>query len=144
MAHNIDFTNNRANIAFLGSRADIWHRLGQEMQPNMTIAEWAQAAGLEWSAVKVPAIANLSGVQFDHIPACDRFKRVEGQNFLVRSDNGHPLGYVSDIYQPVQPAEVLAWFERYISVDDRFHLDVAGSLKQGEIIWATAGFRDAL
>ena len=39
---------------------------------------------------------------------------------------------------------MLEWFERYISVDERFQLDVAGALKQGEVIWATATFRDPL
>src|SRR5580700_1659719 len=115
MSHNIDMTNDRANIAFLGSRNDIWHKLGQEMQPGMTIEQWATAAGLEWSAVKVPAIAMLEGAQFDHIDAAERFRKVEGWNHIVRSDNGHPLGYVSDVYQPVQPADVLAWFDRYIA-----------------------------
>lgn len=28
MSANIDMTNNRANIAFIGSRNDIWHRMG--------------------------------------------------------------------------------------------------------------------
>jgi phage/plasmid-like protein (TIGR03299 family) len=140
MAHNIDMTNGRANIAFSGARADIWHRLGQQMQPGQSIDDWAREAGLNWEAIKVPAIASLSGSQFDHIEAAKRFREVEDRNFVVRSDNGHPLGYVSDRYQPVQPREVLDWFDRYIAVDDRFKLDVAGSLKSGEIIWATATF----
>lgn len=142
--HNIDMTNGRANIAFIGSRKDVWHRMGQEMLPGMSTAEWAKAAGLEWSAIKVPAIAALEGKEFDHIEAGDRFRRVADRNFLVRSDNGAPLGYVSDRYKAVQPAEVLEWFERYIAVDDRFQLDVAGSLGNGETIWATATFRDKL
>jgi phage/plasmid-like protein (TIGR03299 family) len=144
MSHQIDMTNDRANIAFLGSRSDVWHQLGQEMQSGMSIEAWAKAAGLEWSAVKVPALAMLQGAEFDHIDATDRLRKVDGWNHIVRSDNGHPLGYVSDVYQPVQPADVLAWFDRYIAVDDRFHLDVAGSLKQGEIIWATATFNGPL
>ncbi len=144
MAHNIDTSNGQNNIAFLGSRKDIWHRLGQEMEPGMGMQSWASAAGLSWQAVKVPAIANLAGAQFDHLPADTRFREVTDRFFVARSDNGHPLGYVSDVYEPVQPLEVLVWFERYISVDDRFHLDVAGSLKQGEIIWATATFKDSL
>lgn len=142
--HNLDMTNGRANIAFLGSRQDVWHRMGQEMVPGMSIAEWAKAAGLEWSAIKVPAIAALEGKEFDHIEAGSRFRRVADRNFLVRSDNGAPLGYVSGRYKTVQPAEVLEWFERYIAVDDRFQLDVAGSLGNGETIWATATFRDKL
>lgn len=143
--HNIDMTNGRANIAFIGSREDVWHRLGQEMRPGMNTTEWAKAAGLDWEAIKVPALANLGGdPRFDHIPAADRFMKVEDRFHVCRSDNGRPLGYVSDVYKPVQPAEILQWFDRYISVDDRFQLDVAGSLKQGEIIWATATFRDPL
>src|SRR5882762_1274856 len=143
MTANIDMSNNRANIAFLGSRRDIWHRLGQEMITGMSIDEWAKAAGLNWSAVKVPAIAALEGAQFDHL-GTDRFRKVDDRKNIVRSDNGYPLGYVSDRYQPVQPRDILEWFERYIAVDDRFQLDVAGSLKQGEIIWATALYRDPL
>lgn len=144
MAHNIDMTNGRANIAFLGDRADIWHRLGQEMQPGQTIQEWAKAAGLDWTAIKVPALAGLSGPLFDHLDASTRLREVTDRKFVVRSDNGRPLGYVSDKYQPVQPVEVLEWFQQYIGVDDRFKLDVAGSLKNGEIIWATASYQDSL
>src|SRR5215831_605895 len=112
MAHEIDMTNGRANIAYLGSRNDVWHRLGTEMKPGMNIATWAKAAGLEWSAVKVPAIVHLTSPDFDHIAAENRFAPVEGWNHLVRSDNGRPLGYVSNQYQPVQPADILAWFDR--------------------------------
>lgn len=144
MSHNISMVNGRANIAFLGSRASVWHRLGQEMEPGMTIDQWAEQAGLNWTAVKVPAIASLEGAQFDHIPAADRFRVVDGRQHVVRSDNGHPLGYVSDRYQPVQPRDVLDWFDRYIAVDDRFALDVAGALHDGEVIWATATYRDSL
>lgn len=144
--HNIDMTNARANIAFLGSRNDIWHRLGQEMLPGMDSAAWAKAAGLEWEAIKVPAIASLEGPQWDHIPAEKRFAHVPDRFFIARNDTAHILspGTVSEIYQPHQPRAVLDWFDRYISVDDRFQLDVAGSLKGGAIIWATATFREPL
>lgn len=142
--HNLDMTGNRANIAFIGSRNDVWHRMGQEMMAGMDTAAWAKAASLDWTAIKVPALANLVGPQFDHIDPALRFRQVESRNFVVRSDNGYPLGYVSNVYQPVQPRDVLDWFERYISVDDRFQLDVAGALGCGETIWATATFRDPL
>ena len=120
-------TGNRANIAFLGSRNDVWHRMGQEMQPGQSIDAWAAQAGLGWAAVKVPAIISLNGSQFDHIPAANRFLPADDRSFVVRSDNGKLLGYVSGQdetagYQLVQPADVLDWFQRYISVDDRFQL----------------------
>lgn len=143
MAHNLDMTNNRANIAFRGSRNDIWHRMGQEAEEGWTIDQWAQGAGLGFTAIKVPAIAALEGAQFDHIDASRRFLPVADRAFVVRSDTGSVLGYVSGEgegqgYQIVQPRDVLDWFQRYIAVDDRFKLDVAGSLDGGKRIWATA------
>jgi phage/plasmid-like protein (TIGR03299 family) len=143
MSANIDNSNDRANIAFLGSRDDVWHRMGQEMVAGQSVEQWASAAGLGWQAVKVPAIAALQGKQFDHIDAAKRFLPVADRAFVVRSDTGAVLGYVSGEgenqgYQIVQPAEVLDWFQRYIAVDDRFALDVAGSLDGGKRIWATA------
>lgn len=130
MAHNIDMSNDRANVAFRGSRSDVWHKLGQEMAEGMTIKDWAKAAGLDWTAVPQEAFACVDGEMI----------RVPDRYFNVRSDTKHVLGAISDRYQNVQPIDVLHWFERYTAVDDRFELDVAGSLKQGEIIWATATF----
>lgn len=137
MAHNIDTSNGRDNIAYLGSRNDVWHRLGQEMAPGQSIEQWAAAAGLDWRAVKVPAFADGEAIGHGVI-------EVPGQYFNVRSDTGHVLGYCSERYENVQPADVLAWFERYIAVDSRFELDVAGSLKGGEIIWATAKYNGGM
>jgi phage/plasmid-like protein (TIGR03299 family) len=138
MAHNIDMTNGRANIAFTGSRSDVWHRLGQEMQAGMSVDDWAKAAGLDWHAVKARV---YSGRELEPSIGTD-FTECDGWRAIVRSDNQHCLGICSDRYQPVQPRDILDWFDRYIAVDDRFQLDVAGSLKHGEIIWATATYRD--
>jgi phage/plasmid-like protein (TIGR03299 family) len=134
MAHNIDTSNGRNNIAFLGSREDIWHRLGQEMRAGMSIDEWCVKAGLNWTAQNVPAFADT-----DRGPV-----KAEGWRFIVRSDTNNVLGCVSDRYKVVQPRDVLDWFEEYISADSRFALDVAGSLKHGQIIWATATYREPI
>jgi phage/plasmid-like protein (TIGR03299 family) len=149
MAHNLDMTGGRANIAFLGSRNDVWHKMGEEMLPGQSKEEWRKRSGLGFEAVKVPAIAALEGPRFDHIDATRRFLPVADRSFIVRSDTGGVLGYVSGEgesqgYQIVQPADVLDWFERYIAVDDRFALDVAGSLDGGRRIWATAIYRDGI
>jgi phage/plasmid-like protein (TIGR03299 family) len=149
MAHNLDTTTGRHAIAFMGDRNDIWHRHGQAMQAGQSIDDWSKAAGLDWQAIKVPALADLRALSATAWPR--DFKesagvaRADGRHFVVRSDNGHILSpsTVSDVYQPVQPRAMLDWFQRYISVDDRFQLDVAGALKKGEIIWATATYRDA-
>ncbi len=138
MAHNIDMSNGQANVAYLGSRKDIWHRLGQEMVPGMSISDWAKAAGLDWSAIQVPAYADLTGPEFAHLPERDRMKLVDNAIHTVRSDNGGVLGFASERRREHQPTEVLEWFQEYISADPRFAVDVAGSLKGGRIIWATA------
>lgn len=145
MSANLDMTNGRANMAFMGNRNDIWHRMGQQMESGQSIEAWAAAAGLGWSAVKVPAIVSLQGAQFDHIESSKRYLPAPDRAFIVRSDNAGLLGYVSGEtdskgYQIVQPRDVLNWFEQYISVDDRFALDVCGSLDGGKRIWATATY----
>lgn len=151
MAHNIDMSNNRANIAFLGSRENVWHRLGHEMVPGMTIEQWEAAAGLGWKAVKVPALANIAAMPygtFSNIPQnylTQGAVPVEDRSFVLRSDTGGVLGYVSGEdeergYKIVQPHDVLSWFADYISVDSRFELDTAMSLKGGALICATARF----
>lgn len=137
--HNIDMTNSRANIAFLGDRSDIWHRLGQEMVAGMDIGAWAKAAGLDWHAVQVPAYADTG-----HLTGTGQMAQVDNALFTVRSDNGAVLGYATERRKEHQPAEVLAWFDQYIGADDRFELDVAGSLKGGKIIWATARYNGDL
>ena len=136
MAHNIE------KIAFLGSRADVWHHIGSEMVPGMALEVWAEEAGLNWSAVKVPAIADCSSLGQGLRPMKDR-------SFVVRSDTAAPLGYVSgedenEGYRICQPLEVLDWFQRYIGVDDRFELDTAMSLKGGALIAVTAKFNGPL
>jgi phage/plasmid-like protein (TIGR03299 family) len=141
MAHDIDISTGRPAIAFRGPVDDIWHRLGTMKADGRDAHQWAADAGLDWTAEKVPALADCSGL--GNLPWHCRMK-VDGSRFLVRSDNGHVLGHVSDRYQPVQPADVLDWFDRYIACDDRFELDVAGALKSGEIIWATATYRDGM
>ena len=134
MAHNIDMSNGRANMAFLGSRDNIWHSLGTEMVEGMSIDEWRKAGGLDWTALKVNAFADAEASADGNMIAATGWK------FLVRSDTKKVLGVCSDRYQPVQPADIFDWFERYIKVDPRFKLDVCGSLKGGQIVWATATF----
>ena len=142
MSHNITIrADGTADMAFRGSRTDIWHRLGNQMQPGETIEAWARRAGLDWHAVQVPAIADLRGADWDHLPAGMRTAVVDNAIFTVRSDNGFVLGYATERRKEHQPAEVLDWFRQYIEHDDRFELDVAGSLKGGRIIWATASYR---
>jgi len=136
-------------MAYRGSINDIWHRQGVAVQRGWTLDEWAANSGLSFNAVKVPAFADLSSIAGKLAGLADvhyGMARVEERHFIVRNDTGHVLSpnAVSDRYQLVQPREVLDWFDRYIAVDPRFSLDVAGCLWNGATIWATATFNGDL
>lgn len=134
MSHNIDTSTGRAAIAFRG--ADPWHKLGQKAEADWTPEQWRIASGTNFHVDKLPAYINIDG----------EFRRVEGQYHLVRDDTHHVLSprTVSKVYKTVQSADIDAWFSQYISVDDRFQMDVKGALNQGEIIWATAVFNGGM
>lgn len=139
MAHNLELKNGRYSFAFTGERGAIWHRLGQSMPDNASDADWIAAAGFDYHVEKVPAVASLASDSFAHIDPSKRFVETD-KRFLARTDNGHILGIAGDGYQPVQPADIWAWFREYITVDDRFQIDAAGVLSSGERLWATARF----
>jgi phage/plasmid-like protein (TIGR03299 family) len=143
MAHNIENRDGRYSFAFTGERSEIWHRLGQELDGAASRDEWINAAGFDYHVEKVPAIASLNSDAFNHLAPENRFVETD-KKFLARQDNGHILGIAGDGYQPVQPADIWDWFERYITVDDRFHIDAAGVLGSGERLWMTARFNGSL
>lgn len=126
MAHEI---NSARDIAFVG--ATPWHGMGSKLLPGQPIDVWAKAANLDWTAVRVPALADVNGLPVE-----------TGAFFNIRSDNHMLLGTQthSDRREEVQPAQILDFLNRYIGVDDRFQLDVAGNIQGGRTIWATAKF----
>lgn len=133
MSHQIDMTHNRANIAYLGSRNDVWHRLGQEMPEGADLATWIKKAGLDWSVEQQPIYAHYDdGTQYE----CD------GWLASVRSDTKKTLGIGSERRKEVQPLALAQWFDEYIKHDPRFKFDVLGSLDGGRVIWGSALFQD--
>jgi phage/plasmid-like protein (TIGR03299 family) len=131
------------SFAFTGERTEIWHKVGNEVEQGASRERWLKAAGLTYRVEKAPAIASLNSPDFDHIAPENRFVETD-KKFLVRQDNGHVLGIAGDGYQVVQPVDVWDWFEQYITVDDRFHVDAAGVLGSGERLWITARFNGSL
>lgn len=137
MSANLATTaDGRTAFAFTGAREDIWHRQGQQIEPGQGLDEWAHAAGLDWTA-------RMARVEFQP-EGSDIFECFPCQRVLYRSDTGAPLGIVGEGYKVVQPRDVLAWFTDYVGVDDRFQLDAAGALGNGEKIWATAVFNGGM
>lgn len=125
MAHMIDMSNDRANIAYVGEEP--WHKLGQKLTEDASIETWVQEAGLAWTAEQSP-------VEFK---TTEGKKTFVGRNVVYRSDTLDPLGVVSDDYHIVQPREVVEFFKEAAGQAD-MKLEVAGSLFGGRRFWATA------
>ena len=130
MSHLIDQTTGQDAIAYVGETP--WHGLGAQLTGNETIEEWAVAAGLNWTA-------DMCDAYFGYAPKTP-YAHTDTHKFLVRSDTKAVLGVFTPQYKPVQPKEVLEFFRDYITLDDRFRLEVAGALKGGAQIWSLAKF----
>jgi len=125
MAHQIDFSNGRANTAYVGETP--WHGLGQRLLPEATIDEWVIAAGLSFEAKESPI-----HYQTEQGPIA-----FPGKKALYRSDTMAGLGVVSTEYQPVQPRTILDTFEQMSEVIG-MKLETAGSLFDGRRVWGMA------
>jgi len=135
MAHCIDMTNNRANIAYTNGVVP-WHGLGQALDPNADIDTWRKAAGMDWELLERP-------VFFQEEEKFDKtMNMVPYRTALVRSDTRKALAIVSDDYKVVQPGEVLEFF-RDIVATGGFTLDVAGCLHGGRKYWALAKINES-
>jgi len=130
MSHEIDMSNNQANIAFVGETP--WHGLGQQLTPGADIATWIREAGLDWNAIESPVWFNPDGE-----PNPAMLSAFPKRKALVRSDTKSPLSIVSSDYKVVQPAQVMEMYAELAKVGD-FQLEVAGCLSGGKRVWALA------
>lgn len=113
------------SMAFVG--ATPWHGLGVELEPNADMHEWREAAGMDWSVKEAPVYHRMGGKQ----------TRIEGMKALVRSDTLTTLSVMSQRYKPVQPADILAFYDD-LTQKQGFVLHTAGVLDEGRRIWALA------
>jgi phage/plasmid-like protein (TIGR03299 family) len=130
MAHELEIINGEAQMAYRESNGLPWHGLGTPVSDDMTPQQMMEAAGLDWEVEKVPTFIDLNG------------RKIEtGQEALVRSTDGKILTQVGKGWNPVQNAEAFDFFTDFVSAGDMV-MDTAGSLKEGQIVWAMADVRD--
>ncbi len=136
MAHELTLdVNGKAEMAFIGDRADIWHGLGNQLQEGASIEEWRNGAGMAWNINRAPATF-FTGEE-NLITGMPEMGSFPDKHILFRSDNKKPLGIVSDNYKIVQPGEVLEFF-RDLVAGNGFSLHTAGTLFGGKRMWALA------
>ncbi len=128
MAHEITIrADGYAEMAFVGDTP--WHGLGQELPAEADMATWRQAAGMDWTIEKSPVEYRITDA-VGHQTVPQRFVQ-------YRSDTGMPLSVVSERYKPVQPHEVLSFFDDLVK-ESGFRLHTAGTLFGGKRMWALA------
>lgn len=129
MAHMIDTSNGRANMAYVGA-SPWWNGdnglFGARLQPGQSIDEWLIAAGMTYTVERSPVTYNNGTVH-----------TFEGKDVLWRSDTHAPLGIVSSGYKIVQPAECMEFFREFCE-ENQMSMETAGVLKGGAVYWALA------
>lgn len=139
MAHQIQ------TMAYAGQTP--WHHLGQRLDSQQSLDDWARAAGMTWSIREAPVRymageaddAAASGVDLAGSADASGGSLLDfaEQKVLYRSDNREPLSIVSARYQVVQPREVLEFY-RDLTEASGYELETAGVLKGGRKFWALA------
>jgi len=131
MAHELEMlANGQASMAYRGSKGRPWHKLGVEVGDDLTPEQMMIAAGLNWTVSKHDTFVNFNG---ELIPT--------GSQALIRDTDGRVLTEVGKSWNPVQNAEAFDFFCDFVSRGDMV-MDTAGSLKDGQIVWALADVKD--
>lgn len=129
MAHEIDTSNGRANMAYAGEKP--WHGLGFQIDADASIQEWRAAAGLDWEIKKGGMM--MRAEEGALVDASDL-----NRSILYRSDTLARLSVMSTSgYHVVQPDQILGFIGDSVKAMG-WKMETAGSLKGGRKIWALA------
>lgn len=132
--HNIEIIDGNAQMAYRKSNGLPWHGLGVPVSDDMTPEQMMKAAGVDWKVNKVETYAAVpDGADTKYIPT--------GMQALVRETDGKVLTQVGTGWNPVQNEEAFSFFEEFVKTGD-MQMDTAGSLKDGQIVWALADIKD--
>lgn len=129
MSHAIEMVDGVPCMAYAGETP--WHGLGTKVDPDIAPIEMLEAAGLDWEVNKIPAYCEINGSQV-----------ASGKSGLVRSSDGRILDVVSDEWNPVQNLEAFEFFNDFIAAGE-MQMHTAGSLRDGQIVWALAKINDS-
>jgi len=123
MAHQVE------TMAYAGEVP--WHGLGVPVSNDLTPAQMMQKAGLDWNVREVESFIEFDG------------KRMPtGLKSLVRETDGRILTNVGENWNPVQNETAFEFFSEYVMAGD-MEMHTAGSLKDGQMVWALAKVKDS-
>ena len=123
MAHEVE------TMAYAGEVP--WHGLGVPVSNDLTVYQMMDKANLNWKVHEVPNYVDWEGQRVN-----TTFKS------LIRETDGRILTTVGKDWNPVQNEEAFKFFEEYVNVGD-MEMHTAGSLKDGQYVWALAKVKDS-
>lgn len=136
MAHLIDCSNDRANMAYAGQKP--WHGLGVELNPDSPLEMWAEQAGFNWEVKKSPVQFQILDAEGQ--PTGDH-QTIKNRWALYRSDTNAPLSVMSSNFRITQPKQVVEFFRDLIEQGGA-KMHTMGMLSGGAKFWALAKFDD--
>jgi len=108
-----------------------WHGLGVPVSNDLTPAQMQEKAGLDWKVREVESFIEFDGK-----------KMPTGLKSLVRETDGRILTNVGENWNPVQNEQAFEFFSEYVMAGD-MEMHTAGSLKDGQMVWALAKVKDS-
>jgi phage/plasmid-like protein (TIGR03299 family) len=124
MSHELEIVGGKASMAYANETP--WHGLGTVVPDDLTSEQMLDAANLNWTVSKVPAFININDEQVD-----------VGRSALIRSSDNSILDVVTNDWNPNQNIDAFNFFNDFVSQGD-MNMETAGSLKNGQIVWALA------
>ena len=108
-----------------------WHGLGVPVSNDLTPEQMMVKAGVDWTVAEVESFIEFNGQQ---VPT--------GQKSLVRTTDGKILTNVGKGWNPCQNSDAFDFFHEYVMAGD-MEMHTAGSLQDGQIVWALAKVKDS-
>ena len=108
-----------------------WHGLGVPVSNDLTPAQMMKKAGLDWHVREVDTFIEYNGN-----------KQFTGNKCLVRETDGRILTTVGENWNPVQNETAFEFFSEFVS-EGNMEMHTAGSLKDGQMVWALAKVKDS-
>ena len=129
MAHMIEFRDGKDCMAYAGETP--WHGLGKQVPADISPNDMLKAAGLDWKVNAIPAFAEINGQQVDI-----------GHSALVRDVDNKILDVITNDWVPNQNEKAFEFFNDFVAAGE-MEMHTAGSLKDGQLVWALAKVKDA-
>lgn len=123
MAHQVE------TMAYAGETP--WHGLGVPVSNDLTPVQMMEKAGVDWTVQECESFVDFNGERIS-----------TGQKALVRSTDGRVLTNVGKDWNPVQNEQAFEFFSEYVFAGD-MEMHTAGSLKDGQMVWALAKVKDS-